>query len=268
MAPHSRIRLLLVCLLCLFLPLVSVVSIHAAGEALSVTISQLVDDEFPDVTAYFTVLGPNGIPLAGLDSESLSVTEDGNPIDEYDLDLVQHTSAPLTLAIAIDRSNSMWLQDDDGRTALQNTLDAVATLLQKLGVGDTVGIYIFSSEVELLQDFTIDKELAERSLTGFDPKGATVLWDAVHEAAVGLQSAREGRKAILVVTDGKEGEGDTIQSSISFEDLVSEMSEAGLPVFPVGFGDVDEEALGRLAEETGGELYISEGVGKIGRAHV
>jgi VWFA-related protein len=253
-------KLLVVVAACLM-----VSSAYADASNLTVSISQLDDDKFPDVSAYISVLGPNGIPVLGLTRDQVQIVEDGNLVEDYVMNVVQHTEDPLSLAIVIDRSNSMWLQDDEGNTALKNTLDAVASVLQKLGRDDTVGIYTFSSEVELIQDFTIDKKLAERALSGITPEGSTVLWDAVHTAAMRLKDVGDGRKAVIVVTDGKEGEGEVVQSTIPFEELVSQLTEHGLPVFSVGFGDVDIESLTSLAESTGGSVHISDGVTDISK---
>ena len=84
-------------------------SVYADASSLTVSISQLDDDKFPDVSAYFSVLGPNGIPVLGLTREQIHIFEDVNFVEDYVMNVVQHTEDPLSLAIVIDRSNSMWL---------------------------------------------------------------------------------------------------------------------------------------------------------------
>jgi hypothetical protein len=77
--------------------------------------------------------------------------------------------------------------------------------------------------------------------------GNTALYSAISQAAQSL-AARNGRRALVVMTDGE----DNNSGSITIDSAIQQAKLASSPVFPVGFGSADEAILTRLANETGG----------------
>ena len=71
--------------------------------------------------------------------------------------------------------------------------------------------------------------------------------DALFDAARLLRDAPAVRPAIVLVTDGRD-EG----SAVELEDGLAVAQQAGLPVFTVGVGRVEERVLRRIAKLTGG----------------
>src|ERR1051325_7249135 len=77
-------------------------------------------------------------------------------------------------------------------------------------------IMAFDTEVREVVRFTSDLKSIDRGLDTIRAGGATALYDAVYLASDSLQN-RDGRKVLVVVTDG----GDTI-SSTSYQQALRE----------------------------------------------
>jgi hypothetical protein len=61
------------------------------------------------------------------------------------------------------------------------------------------------------------------------------------------------RKAVVSLTDGMDG-----GTTVDIDDVIGAALVDDVPVFTVGFGDVDAIELARLADETGGRFYWPE----------
>src|SRR4051812_44498744 len=73
---------------------------------------------------------------------------------------------------------------------------------------DGVALYTFSETVSELTRFTSNMARVDEGLNRVHPGSATALYDAMFLASQSL-SKRQGRKVLLVITDG----GDTISST-------------------------------------------------------
>jgi hypothetical protein len=96
-----------------------------------------------------------------------------------------------------------------------------------------VAIYSFSNSVRLLQDFTIEKSAAKRAVMRTRVAGGTALFDAIAQTVRSI-SARNGRKALVVFTDGADN-----SSVLDSQAAVGRAKRAGIPVFAVAQGLVD-----------------------------
>jgi Ca-activated chloride channel homolog len=78
----------------------------------------------------------------------------------------------------------------------------------------------------------------------------TALYDAVDEALDRIRGRLNPRKVVIALTDGINETGDT-----ELQDAVNTAIGEDVPVFTIGFGDVNAEDLGKLAADTGGVFY-------------
>jgi VWFA-related protein len=88
--------------------------------------------------------------------------------------------------------------------------------------------------------------------------GSTAIWDAVWATSNELlaESAENTRRAIILLTDGE----DTI-SQVKMHDAITQAQKADTFIYAVGIGDmyrggVDEGALRKITEQTGGRAYF------------
>jgi len=147
-----------------------------------------------NVTA--TVFDASGRFVPGLRQEDFLVYEDDQPQE------VTHFSAervPVSLGIALDTSGSMAGEKiREAQTALDRFL------YELLDQQDEIFLYRFSNEPRLLQGWTSDRQLLSRALARTEPNGGTAMYDTVLEAVPLLGSGRNRKKALLIISDGRD----------------------------------------------------------------
>lgn len=226
-----------------------------------ITITGVLDDAFPQVTLYATVLGAAGVPVAGLPATAFELFEDTLKVADIAVSTAQNAGLPLTVALLVDTSGSMEAAAGDGQNAFQALQAAVTELTNQLAPQDKVALFTFASEVTVAQPFTTDKALVNAALAKTSPKGGTRLYDAVEQGLRALAAAPGDHKALILVTDGKDSEGGTAVSVAKLPDVLKLAAELGLAIFPVGFGEVNKDELGQLATKSGGQLVLTDTVG-------
>jgi VWFA-related protein len=199
---------LLFCLVSLFLP-----GVFPQGEQkpdISVNVKL--------VNVLATVRNKHGDIVRNLTKDDFQLEEDGRPqtIQFFS----QESNLPLTLGLLVDTSESQRRVLDDERTASYSFLDHV------LREDDKAFVIHFDREVELLQDLTSSHEKLESSLKllnstkddsggGYGGGGGqggrgsrggggagTLLYDSIYLASNELMKKQQGRKAVVVLTDG------------------------------------------------------------------
>jgi VWFA-related protein len=114
---------------------------------------------------------------------------------------------PVSLGILLDISASMATNAkaraaDDARWA--DTRRALELLVQRLDQRDEVFFAAFADKVGLAVPWTRDHQQVTRAFDTLRPGGFTAMFDAVKLIAPAFQRAEHGRKALLVITDGRD----------------------------------------------------------------
>lgn len=163
----------------------------------------------------------------------------------------------MDVAVAIDLSRSMLARDVApsrlGRAQLE-----LEALIRELG-GDRVGLIGFTSVALPLCPLTIDHAALLLQLKDASPddlpRGGTAIADAIKAGKQMLDQSRypESGKAIIVVTDGEENEGDP-------KGAAEEALKAGIEVHVVGVGSQAGEPIpveGGYLKDKSGQTVIS-----------
>jgi Ca-activated chloride channel family protein len=167
------------------------------------------------------------------------------------------TEQPLSVAVLIDASGSTAKDLPAEVIAVRRFLRA---LLGSGNPSDSVALYAFNWVVSELAPFTRNLARLDRGLKRLKGEAGTSLYDALLFAAEDLES-REGRKVIVVVTDG----GDTT-SSHTFRDALKAAHLADAVIYPIlvvpvqtdaGRNTGGENALTSLAAGTGGRVFLA-----------
>ncbi len=172
-----------------------------------------------NVTA--TVTDGSGRFVSGLRQGDFEVYEDGvlQTTSYFDAERV-----PVSLGITIDTSGSMV---GDKWTAAQAALDRFLNDL--LDSQDEVFLSRFDSRPVLLQPWTADRRAAGRSLRGVISKGGTAMFDAVADAIPLAQQGTRRKKALVVISDGKD-----TSSRIRQDDVARMIQESEVLVYAIG----------------------------------
>jgi len=196
------------------------------------------------VNVLATVRKKKGEIVRNLTKDDFKLEEDGRPQTiRY---FAQETDLPLTLGLLIDTSGSQRRVLDQERSASSTFLDQVLRVDK-----DKAFIIHFDHEVELLQDFTSSRQKLDAALQSLqtpqfgrqrspgdgsdssDPQsgdqsgdqrgshrrggwgGGTMLYDAVYLASNQMMAKQQGRKALIVLSDGVDrGSKETLASAI------------------------------------------------------
>lgn len=163
----------------------------------------------------------------------------------------EHLARPVLMAVVVDASGS--LAADDLAAARRLTLG----LLETLPRGSEVAVFAFADQARLILQRSGDADAVRQALASIHISGrTTALHDALYDATCYLRDAAPGRKAVLLLTDGRD-EG----SVLTLEDGLRLAEDLAIPVFAVGMGRVEERVLRRIAKLTSGEYLPARQAG-------
>src|ERR1700719_1923259 len=197
----------------MFAALASGLAVAGGQEAPTTTLSVQVKV----VTLPVTVRDKHGKIVRDLTKDDFTLQEDGRPQTiRY---FSQEANLPLTMGLLVDTSRSQTNVLDAERNASRSFLDQM--LVQEK---DKAFLIHFDREVELLQDLTSSREKLQAALEllktpsdrerSNDPNdsdsrsgsgshhGGTQLYDAVFLASNELMKKQQGRKALIILSDG------------------------------------------------------------------
>jgi VWFA-related protein len=257
---RAHFLLSLACLICLFTFLFPWISVQAqSGIEMIVHYVEgafSVEKNAFAVQVYLSVLDGQGKPVMGLTPADFTITEDSQKVT---VDQVNMALAPMNLVLLIDTSGTMQSAMPDVRMAASN-------FVAFLGTGDQVALRSFNDKITPETDFTNDFSYVKSKIKLLDAtSGAgTCLYDAAYEAIQLASTLPTGRRAVILLTDGKdETATKKVCSTHTLEDVIGFASKGNTrtPIYILGLGNkVDEENLSRLAEMTGGNYLRSPDV--------
>ena len=152
-----------------------------------------------------------------------------------------------TVALVLDTSGSIRAPE------LARTRELAAAVLTDLPAGSGFAVFSFDDQSRLLLPRTADVDAVRRAVDGIETSGHyTALHDALYDASRYLRDLPASRRAIVLVTDGRDE-----NSALNLEDGLAVAQQAGIPVFCVGVGQIEERVLRRIAKLTGGAYMPS-----------
>jgi Ca-activated chloride channel family protein len=226
---------------------------------------------------FFTAADKHKRFISDLKAEDIRVLEDGKQQEIFTFQ--RNIDLPLSLAILIDCSASEERTLPDEKRAARLFLENVLRANK-----DEAAIVSFTGETTLEQGFSGNLDRLRRAIdrvefvppsgyigggvvvNGTPPisgdnqmlAGSTAIWDAVWATAEELigASAEHTRRAIILLTDG-----DDTSSRMKIHDAIERAQKADALIYAIGIGDrytfnVDEGALRKIAEQTGGRAYF------------
>jgi VWFA-related protein len=227
---------------------------------------------------FFTAADSNRRFINTLKKEDIRILEDGQPQEIFTFQ--QNLDLPLSIAILIDTSRSEERTLPDEKAAARAFVEAVMRPDR-----DEAAIVSFTGEVTLEQGFTGNLERLRRAIdrvefvppsgtyvgggvvVGGTPPisdtnqmlaGSTAIWDAVWASSNDLLSisADHTRRTIILLTDGENTSG-----QMKIHEAIERAQKADALIYAVGIGDsyqggVDEGALRKVTEQTGGRAYF------------
>lgn len=144
----------------------------------------------------------------------------------------------LDILVALDTSRSM-LAEDIKPNRIQQAKWGVRDLLGKLK-GDRIGLVTFAGSSFLECPLTIDYAAFLMTLddayVGIIPRGGTAIAQALRTAMDSFEKGAEADRAIVLITDGEDHEGDPLS-------LIPDLKKAGIRVYAIGVGSTEGELI-------------------------
>jgi VWFA-related protein len=199
-----------------------------------------------------------------LQNIDLSVSEDGEP--QTIISIRGNTSSPITIAVLIQ---------EDLVPSVGTEIKALAEFIRKLPKGSRVMVgYLRTGTLQVKQKFTTDLERAASGLrppAGFASVGPYNPYVEVIEALKKFESQPQGRRAILLVSDGLDIsrgiDSSSPTESIDLQRAINESQRRGVAIYgfyaPTQVAETNpslrgnaQSSLKRLSDETGGEAFF------------
>ncbi len=211
-----------------------------------------------------TVRDAQGALAGDLGKDDFRVTDNG--VEQELAVFERHSAQPLSIAVLVDRSRSTQRERAYELEAMRRFFRA---LLREGNPRDAAALYSFNFEVVQQAGFTRRLDRLEEAIRRLRSEGATAMYDAIWLAARDLE-AREGRRVMVVVTDG----ADTI-SRVTFHEALESLHRADAVLYALLLTPVrgeagrnlrGENALIQLSGGTGGRMFYPSEPASLDRA--
>ena len=225
-----------------------------------------------EVVLPVTVRDKHGALVTSLKAGDFTLTEDGRP--QTIKSFARESNLPFRLGLLVDTSRSLSGAMENERKAAGKFVDAMLTANPKDATkGDQAFLIHFDREVELLEDFTNSRDKLHRELDDMGPtrgsrndaqgpetsgddrerqrngsRNGTQLYDAIYLASDELMKPKDGRKALVVFSDGADrGSKETLNDAVDAAD------RANLAVYTIYFkGEQERSADNGYSRQGGG----------------
>lgn len=213
-----------------------------------VTINQIDSSGFPQITLFVSVQDGSGKMIRNLQSQDFTVTED--EVEQSPLALETHLPS-MAMALVLDTSGSM-------KGAIETAGRAASSFANLVRPEDEIMVLTFSDRVQVAETFSKDKEAVKRAIGAIKARGNTALYDAAWQAVRSFDD-KAGRKAVILLTDGKDDDGTGKPlSKKTADDVIAAAKEINVPLFTIGLGsEIDVPVLQKIASESGGQYFAS-----------
>jgi Ca-activated chloride channel family protein len=189
-----------------------------------------------------TVTDPHNRMVTGLESDNFRIFE--NDV-EQEIQYFSSEDVPISIGVIFDLSGSM-------ANKVGKSKEAALQFFKTANPQDEFLLVSFNERAELTSSFTYSVEDLQSSLLSLSAKGRTALLDAIYLGLSEMRSARNAKRALLIISDG----GDN-HSRYRESDIKRLAREADTQLYAVGIFD-PLEYRSRTPEELNGPSLLSE----------
>ena len=207
-----------------------------------------------------TVTDPYNRLVTGLDPDNFRVFEDNV---EQEVVAFSSEDVPISIGVIFDYSGSM-------SNKIQKAREAAIEFFKTANPQDEFFLVSFNERAELTSTFTNSIEDLQSRMMLAAPHGRTALLDAIYLGLSQMRGARNGKRALLILSDG----GDN-HSRYNESDIKRLVKEADTQLYAIGIFDplgyrnrTPEELngpslLSEVTEMTGGRVFAVENLNEL-----
>ena len=173
------------------------------------------------ITVPVVVTDRYGRFVTGLNRNDFSVYEDGA---SQKIETFSSMESPFSVALLIDTSRST-------QNKLAAIRKAALAFIKQLQPRDRVMIVTFDEKVRFVSEFTNDPAELERAVKSLKSSYLTSLYDSIYLTINEKMSRVQGRKAIVILTDGV----DTASKQATFESSLGLVASTGIISYTIQY---------------------------------
>ena len=177
------------------------------------------------VTLPVSVTDRDGRYIPNLHKEDFKLWEDGV---EQPVAFFSSVDKPFSVVLMLDTSGST-------RFRLEEIQDAAITFVNQLRQDDRVMVVSFDDDIRVLTEFTSDRRRLRDAILRTRPGDGTKLYDAVDMVMNQRLNSIDGRKAVVLFTDG----ADTTSRHATYESNLRDAEELDALVYSVQYNTND-----------------------------
>ncbi len=199
-----------------------------AAPPLNLTITGVNASEYPTVVVSAEALDQIGQPIFGLGAENFSVVgELAGRANIVRVENITDDNLTFDVVLVLDTSSSM------AGTPFERAREAALRFVEEAGANARIAIVTFDNTVQLVQEFTSDRDTLVNTINNLGFGGQTRLYDA---AVLAINTAADGsnpRRVVILLSDGAEFGG---RSQAGRGDALAAALGRGVPVYTIGLG--------------------------------
>ena len=167
-----------------------------------------------------TAVDDKGRPVTDLRREDFRIYDEGRA--QQIVHFYGGKGLPARVLLLLDASGSM------GDKRVASSREAAKQLLLALSPEDQVAVAGFDSRYWGVVAFTKDRAVVSKGLATITPFGSTALHDALDKGAHDIASHGEGRRAVVVLTDGID-----TSSQKTAEEVIARSRALDVPIYAI-----------------------------------
>jgi len=158
-----------------------------------------------------------------LTKEDFEVFEDGT---RQEVAFLGNEEVSFNVALLMDMSQSV-------SNSLKDIKNAANEFVRQLRPNDKVMVVAFDQQVSYLTDFTNDRKRLESAINSCQTGRGTSVYEAVYDTVASRFRNIEGRKAMLLLSDGE----DTTSKRVSYDETIERVAESDVLVYGLRYPD-------------------------------
>ncbi|HEX8143373.1 MAG TPA: VWA domain-containing protein [Pyrinomonadaceae bacterium] len=196
------------------------------------------------VTVSARVVDRKGKSVSNLRQEDFLIFEEGV---QQQIAYFEPVEKPFTVALLLDTSGSTAFR-------LEDIQKAALAFIDQLRPDDRVMILTFNDQVFGMSEPTSDRAILRSAIQLKPSERGTFLYDAV-ESVLKKQLGRiEGRKAVVLFTDGV----DNVSASASFDSSLREIEESDALVYPIQYDTFIEQSQLQVLNPGPSNIFVGD----------
>lgn len=215
------------------------------NEVLNDSEDEILKVETNLVTIPVSVFDRNGLYIPNLRRDEFKIFENGK---EQEIAYFATSEKPFTVVLLLDTSPSTQFKIDEIQ-------EAAIAFVNQLKSQDSVMVIEFDANVHVLTEATTDRQKIYKAIRRADFGDGTSLYEAVNFSLLKRLNKIEGRKAIVLFTDGV----DTTSRKSNYENTIRQAEESDTLIFPIYYNTYADNRGGVLSSPFpfpgGGTIY-------------